>query len=82
MGQLLEDSGFPAIPSKNQPFQNKNEKYFWGGYNVRTYSQNSKIDAIQFELNKDLRWQENQRKHFCMSVVKIFGQYLKIHYGF
>jgi len=55
LGQIFEEYGFPAVPSKNQPHPEKTDLYFNGGFNVRTYSKLRLVDAIQLELNKDLR---------------------------
>ncbi len=83
LGSLLEEEGFPCVPSSNDLFPLNAESYFSGGYNtVRHGSRddNGVIDAIQIELNQDARFTEDAREALVAALTKSVLSYLESHY--
>ncbi|WP_430908330.1 T9SS type A sorting domain-containing protein [Maribacter sp. 2-571] len=84
LGTLLSNSGFPSVPSSNDPAPSVGEPYFNGGYNTRRHgsgTNNRAIDAIQVELNQGIRFNENARKAFVTSFTTSLISYIDHHYG-
>jgi len=81
-GTLLDERGFPAVPSAVDPFPQDSEAYFSGGYNtLRHGSENGGlIDGIQIECNQDIRFDESIRKAYADSLVQATLQFLDTHY--
>ncbi len=83
-GSLLDNEGYPAVPSKNDTHPNSGELYFTGGYNTFTYGSRNKgnIDAIQLEINKKgVREDLNQVENFASALSNVIMEYLSEHYG-
>jgi hypothetical protein len=82
MGTLLQNKGFPSVPSSSDPFPLATDEYFNGGYNTVRHGSNTsgKIDAIQFELYSAIRFDSIQRRKFADSLVNILINYLEQHY--
>lgn len=83
-GTLLDDKGFPSVPSFTDPFPNEGESYFSGGYNtVRHGSRDNvgSIDAIQIELNQDVRFISVNREALIDSLADVTNEYLNIHFN-
>ena len=82
MGSLLDNKGFPSVPSSSDPFPVATDDYFNGGYNTVRHGSNSsgQIDAIQFELYSSIRFDSTERKKFADSLVGILINYLDLHY--
>ena len=83
-GSLLDNKGYPAVPSKNDLFPNSGELYFTGGYNTFTYGSRSQgnIDAIQLEINKKgVRENISQVENFASALSNVIIEYLSEHYG-
>lgn len=61
LGGQLHRAGYKVVPSPGYPFPLPNQPYFFGGYSVRTYgsSNGGQIDAIQLELPRSLRVEED-----------------------
>jgi hypothetical protein len=80
IGTLLSQKGFPAVPSKQDPFPTANDPYFNGGFNtLRNGSIDAgSIDALQIETNyTGVRDNATNRKRFGDSLattMKIFFQ--------
>lgn len=73
LGTLLENEGFPSVPSIKVQDPGKGNKYFNGGYNTRRYgTQMSKGSfAIQIECNwKGVRNSEKARIKFGEALSK------------
>jgi len=82
-GALMENKGFPSVPSTSDPFPDNGEPYFSGGYNtVRHGSRdnNGFIDAIQIELNQDVRFDQVTRAILIDSLAQIIVNYIDLHY--
>lgn len=82
-GTLLNNKGFPSVPSSSDPFPKTGEPYFTGGYNTdRHGSKNNDgaIDAIQIELNQDVRFNESTRNILTDSLSQIILNYIDLHY--
>lgn len=81
-GSLLDDRGFPSVPSADIPFPESNEPYFTGGYNTQRHgSENGgSIDAIQIECNSSIRFDNNIRKRFADSLSQSTLKYINEHY--
>jgi N-formylglutamate amidohydrolase len=84
MGTIFETKGFPSVPSLNDPFPLPGEDYFSGGYNtVRHGSRdnNGEIDAIQLELNQDVRFNDTTRAKLIDSLAVVALEYIDLHYN-
>lgn len=83
-GTLMTDKGFPSVPSQADPFPMEGEPYFSGGYNtVRHGSRDNAggIDAIQIELNQEIRFDETNRIQLIDSLTHTVNQYLNFYYN-
>jgi len=81
-GTNIEDKGYSAVPSQNDPFPDNIEPYFSGGYNTfRHGSYNSgSIDAIQIECNSEVRFDSVSRKEFADSLASTIVDFISAHY--
>ncbi len=82
-GTLLATKGFPSIPSLSDPFPLPNQLYFDGGYNTLRHGSRDnagKIDAIQIELNQDIRFNNNTREILIETLTTTANQYFNLHY--
>ncbi len=78
-GTLMEQSGFPAVPSQGDPYPKEGEPYFNGGYNTRRYtsSEHPKVFGMQIEANfQGVRDSEENRKKFSKAFVQSMSEYL------
>lgn len=83
-GTLMDEKGFPSVPSFADPFPDVGEPYFSGGYNtVRHGSRDNagEIDAIQLELNQDVRFNAVTREILIDSLTRAANQYIDLHYN-
>lgn len=83
-GSLMENKGFPSVPSLNDPFPDVGESYFSGGYNTQrhgSHNNNSTIDAIQLELNSDIRFDATLREFLIASLTTTANEYIDFHYN-
>lgn len=82
LGTMLENRGFPTVPSRQDPFPMGSEDYFSGGYNTGRHSSENggKIDGIQIECNQDIRFIEANRERFADSLTLSINEYLQLHY--
>ena len=84
MGTLFETKGFSAVPSLNDPFPLPGEDYFSGGYNTIRHGSrdnNGNIDAVQLELNQDVRFNDTTRAKLIDSLANIALEYIDLHYN-
>ena len=82
-GTLMENKGFPAVPSTSDPFPDNGEPYFSGGYNTGRHGSrdnNGFIDAIQIELNQNVRFDQVTRAILIDSLAQIIIDYVDLHY--
>ncbi len=81
-GGLLEEMGYPAVPSPGIPFPGPGEPFFSGGYNVTRHgsSQGGTIDGIQIELDEYLRRDMSKRDKLVSDLAFIIIKFLRIHY--
>lgn len=83
LGSLLDQAGFPAVPSKGDPVPSANDNYFSGGYNTANYGsyKGGAIDGIQVECNRiGIRETAAQRQAFAVAFVSAAKTYLETHY--
>lgn len=82
LGTMLENRGFPSVPSRQDPYPQSGEDYFSGGYNTGRHSSENggRIDGIQVECNRDIRLDESNRERFADSLTHSINAYLKLHY--
>jgi N-formylglutamate amidohydrolase len=82
LGTIMEDKGYAAVPSTNEPAPASNEAYFSGGYNTHRYGsiEEGTIDAIQIECNQDVRFEEVPREVFADSLASGLLSFLDAHY--
>jgi len=80
-GWLMQERGFPAVPSPQFPHAGE-EKYFSGGYNTRRYGSRDggKINGFQVECpRKTVRDTEKNREAFAKAFAGAIGEYLDMH---
>ena len=84
LGTLLSSSGFPAVPSSQDPAPLVEEPFFSGGTNTKLYGSRSRngVDAIQLELNRQgLRAASADRERFAQTFAQILREYMQFHYA-
>lgn len=82
-GELYEEAGYPAVPSKTDPFPLDNEAYFSGGYNTDRHSSidGGSIDGIQIECNYEgVRDSDSNRTAFAAATAQVVKSYFEAHY--
>lgn len=82
-GTLLDDKGFPSVPSATDPFPDIGEPYFSGGYNTGRHGSGNNdgfIDAIQIEMNQEIRFDDDIRDILIDSLAHSIIQYIDLHY--
>ncbi len=84
LGTLLEQEGYPSVPSLGDPAPKTGDAYFSGGYNTERHGSvaaEAKIDAIQIECNfQGVRDTEISREFFAAAMAKTLLAYLKEHF--
>ena len=78
-GTLMEKSGFPAVPSLNDPFPKDGEAYFTGGYNTRRYTSPDypNVFGMQIEANfHGVRNSSENRTKFAKAFAQSISEYL------
>lgn len=83
-GDLLVNQSFPTVPSSSDTSPQGTEPYFSGGYNTARHGSSdniSAINAIQIELNQDLRFSSANRTAIADSLAVSFLNYHTIHYN-
>jgi len=82
-GTLMMDKGFPSVPSLTDPYPLENDPYFSGGYNTQRHGSRENsgaIDAIQIELNQEIRFDASNREELIDSLTWTANQYINFHY--
>lgn len=83
-GTLMDQKGFPSVPSFSDPFPQQSEPYFTGGYNTQRHGSrdnNGEIDAIQIEFNQDIRFDSDMRALLIDSLTSSINEYINYHYN-
>ncbi len=83
-GTLMDNKGFPCVPSSSDPYPQTGELYFDGGYNTQRHGSrdnNGEIDAIQMEFNQDIRFDSAVRETLIDSLTATSIEYLNFHYN-
>ena len=83
-GTIMDDKGFPCVPSSSDPFPQGSEPYFSGGYNTQRHSSrnnNGEIDGIQIEMNQSIRFDSIMREMLVDSLNLSINEYVDFHYN-
>ncbi|HEX2168484.1 MAG TPA: hypothetical protein VHG09_14715, partial [Longimicrobiales bacterium] len=83
LGTLLEEEGYPAVPSTSQPDPGTSP-YFTGGYSTARHGSRDggTIDAVQIEANRvGVRDTESNREAFAAVLAAVLSTYFEAHYG-
>lgn len=79
MGELLENRGYPSVPSASDPAPLPADAYFNGGYNTARHGSrdSSVINGIQFETNyTGIRNTNANRNAFARGLACVLKSYL------
>lgn len=83
IGTLLTNSGFPAVPSQQDPYPLSTESYFNGGYTTEThtcFNPAVTTNGFQMELNYDgVRNSNSNRTLFAEKFKNVVLNYLNTH---
>ena len=82
-GTLLQQAGYPAVPSQAIPAPLIGEDYFNGGYITQRYGSagGGTLDAIQIESNMNgVRDTAANRLRYAQALVGVIDTYLQRHY--
>ncbi|MGJ8683286.1 MAG: T9SS type A sorting domain-containing protein [Nonlabens sp.] len=82
-GDIIANRGFHAVPSSFDPAPQGTEPYFAGGYNTRRHGSSdntSQINAIQIELNSNLRFNSTNRDAVIDSLALSMIDFHTQHY--
>lgn len=83
-GSLMHNKNFPSVPSATEPFPNDGEPYFSGGYNTQRHGSVDgvgTIDAIQLELNSNIRFDSGLRASLISALKTTANEYIDFHYN-
>ena len=83
-GTIMDDKGFPCVPSSSDPFPLGSEPYFSGGYNTQRHGSrdnNGEIDGIQIEMNQSIRFDNIMREMLVDSLNSSINEYVDYHYN-
>lgn len=81
LGTLMSKKGFESIPSKNMPYSLKDNEYFEGAYNTRTYASTSgsSVSSIQIEFPYYCRETKENRKETAKALVSSILKFMQVH---
>ncbi len=83
MGGLLEEYGYPAVPSPSDTAPMVGEPYFIGGYNTRRHASrdSGRISGLQIECNYDgVRDSRAHRERFARSLSCAIDRFIDTFY--
>lgn len=82
LGTLMSKKGFKSIPSKDMPFASKDDEYFEGAYNTKTYASTngSSVSSIQIEFPYYCRETKENRKRTAKAIVSSILEFMKSHF--
>jgi len=82
-GTFLADSGYPSVPSLQDPFPHAGESYFSGGYNIArhtSYQAGSRVNGVQMECYyTGIRDTKSNRDSFGLALAEVLTTYFWIH---
>lgn len=84
IGTILEQEGYPSVPSKDDPAPAVGDPYFRGGYNTAIHGCNSGGDicGVQVEANyNNVRDSYENRKAFAKALVRATDIFLGHNFG-
>ena len=81
-GTLISELGIPSVPSKADPYVQRGQSYFNGGYNTKYYTSESYpyVYGWQIEVNSEARNTKEKREKFAQAfgkAIKEFKDYVK-----
>lgn len=81
LGTLMSKKGFKSVPSKTMPYTLKDDEYFEGAYNTKTYASTSGsgISSIQIEFPYYCRESKENRKETAKALVSSILEFMKVH---
>lgn len=85
LGTLIENAGYPAIPSLAHPSPEVEQPFFRGGYSLNRHGSlnGGTIDGIQIETNfKNVRDNSVNITAFSKALTDALIQFMRYHYGF
>ncbi|MBI5727714.1 MAG: hypothetical protein HY965_07670 [Ignavibacteriales bacterium] len=85
LGTLIENAGYPAIPSLAHPYPELEQPFFRGGYSLHRHGSlnGGTIDGVQIETNfKNVRDNSGNITAFSQALTDALIQFVNHHYGF
>jgi hypothetical protein len=82
-GTIMDMKGLPSVPSSTDPYPDNGEDYFSGGYNTARHGSRDnagQIDAIQIEMNQDIRFTALAREITIDSTTQAIIEFIRHHY--
>ncbi|HUF28432.1 MAG TPA: hypothetical protein VMM18_15755 [Gemmatimonadaceae bacterium] len=79
LGTLLEEAGYPSVPSQQDPAPLAGEEYFSGGYNTQRHAcaTGGQICGVQIEANMiGVRNTALGRETFALALVNVYAEFL------
>ncbi len=82
LGTLVDNLGYPGVPSATDPAPLVGQPYFSGGYNTVVHSsyQGGNIDGVQIECNQNIRFNPETRQQFAVDLAEGLNTYLELHF--
>jgi N-formylglutamate amidohydrolase len=82
LGTMFGNASFPSVPSMQDPYPMGTDPFFSGGYNTARHGSrdSGRIDAIQLECYRNLRFTEFTRRRFAGELGRAIVEYLEIYY--
>lgn len=82
LGTLMSKKGFKSVPSKDMPFTSKDDEYFEGAYNTKTYASTngSSVSSIQIEFPYYCRENKEYRNKTAKALVSSILEFMKSHF--
>ena len=83
LGRLFNMKNYRAVPSPNSKAPGKNDQYFRGGYSIKQHGSDDgegKVDAIQLEFPKRLRFNSGLRKKLSKDLADILNTFFSTNY--
>ncbi|HEY2573848.1 MAG TPA: hypothetical protein VGH65_07255 [Verrucomicrobiaceae bacterium] len=84
LGAMLEDRGFPCVPSPSMNAPAEGQDYFRGGYNTDTYGSHAggAISALQIECPMEgVRDNATNRTRFIAALGEVLPVWFKAHFN-
>lgn len=83
LGALLEERGYPSVPSPSNPGPGRDD-YFNGGYSTVRHGsvQSGTVSGIQLEHPRSIRNDEAVRRAYARDLAEALVAFMRTHYGF